>query len=210
MVSIDYGSLKNRLTSIEINGSEAFLVTKQVFTLFSGLKARDEPTAAHSVIMAKYMHKLARIFDPLNVNLYYLGGLIHDIGKLSMSDDILKSSSIISSKQKLHLQQHVLDGVKLLTEVGMPALIIEIAQNHHERFNGTGYPKGLYGSEIPMSGRIAAITDTFSALTVYRRYQPVKDSLEAIEIMKDNSFLYDPDIMKCFINLIYAEQAMTE
>ncbi|MDN4067580.1 HD domain-containing protein [Paenibacillus vini] len=178
----------------------------KINTLFLCLQTRDPITAEHSITMAEYSCKLARIFDPEFSDLYYIGSLTHDIGKLAMPDHILKGNKKIKQEERKLLWQHVRDGVMLLSELGMPQIVIDIARYHHERYNGSGYLEGLNGINIPLCGRIAAISDTYSAMITARPYQPVKRPIEALKTLEAHEYLFDPEILKAMIELNEAEK----
>lgn len=173
---------------------------KVVQALFNCLKIRDPFTAAHSVHMAEYSYRLAEHFDKENAPLYFVGSLTHDIGKVGMSDKVLKGRDILTAEERNYLREHVVDGFRLLSELSMPKVILDIVRYHHERYNGIGYVEGLQGTSIPLPGRIAAITDTYSALTSDRSYSKAIEHSRAIEIMKRDSEQYDPIILSYFIN----------
>ncbi len=173
-----------------------------IHALFASIKLRDEATAAHSIIMARYSYHLALVHDKANAEMYYAGSLVHDIGKLAMNDSVLKGDQILSAEERHHLKKHVKDGVEILTELQMPQLVIDIARYHHERYNGSGYLEGLQGKEIPLAGRISAVADTFAALITGRPYQKRIDHQEAIAVMLRDRSLFDPDIFDSFIVIV--------
>lgn len=175
-------------------------------TLFACIKLRDEPTAVHSVIMAHYSFELAQIHAREEALLYYAGSLTHDVGKIAMNDTILKSGRKLSTEERQQLWEHVSCGTTLLKELDLPRTVIEIAQFHHERFDGSGYVSGLKGYGIPLTGRITAVSDTYSALVSNRPYQNARQALEALEIMKRDSHLFDPNILESFIEIVEREQ----
>ncbi|MCM3130495.1 HD domain-containing protein (plasmid) [Paenibacillus urinalis] len=173
--------------------------------LFYCIKLRDEQTANHSVLMAHYSYKLAQIHDPKQSMLYYAGSLIHDLGKIAMGDDILKGNGVLSTKDKACLSEHVQKGIKLIESFELPSVINNIVEYHHERFDGSGYLKGLKGKQIPLSGRIAAISDTFSTIIGGRPYQSPLSAVSAIKIMEEESFLFDAAILRSLIELVEQE-----
>lgn len=178
----------------------------KIESLFACIKLRDEATAVHSVVMAHYSYKLAKILAEENAILYYAGSLTHDVGKIAMIDTILKSDRRLSPEERRGLWGHVTSGATLLRELDLPKTIIEIAQYHHERFDGSGYVYGLKGYDIPLSGRISAVTDTYSALVSDRPYQKANHALDALEIMKRDAHIFDPKILESFIEIIETEQ----
>ena len=111
--------------------------------LFSCLKIRDPLTAVHSLHMAHFSYKLALRFDEKNAPLYYAGSLTHDIGKIGMSDKVLKGKEFLTSEEREYLRVHVSDGHRILSELGMPEIMLDIVKYHHERYDGSGYLEGL-------------------------------------------------------------------
>ncbi|MGU3473165.1 HD-GYP domain-containing protein [Paenibacillus sp. D51F] len=162
---------------------------------------RDPLTAAHSHHMAGLSFRLAKHFDCQNAALYYAGALTHDIGKLGMPDAVLKGKGILSEEERELLRQHVTDGYDLLRFHKMPPTMLDIVLYHHERFNGSGYLLGLSGQQIPLAGRIAAITDTYSALTSDRPYSKAVSHETAIAIMEKDAEQFDPKILEVFIHM---------
>ncbi|OME78655.1 hypothetical protein BK120_23230 [Paenibacillus sp. FSL A5-0031] len=173
-----------------------------VLSLYRCLKIRDPITASHSLHMAELSYLLAQEFDKVNADLYFSGALTHDIGKLGMPDSILKGSERLSSDDRIHLLNHVADGYRLLNSLEMPRIILDIVRFHHERYDGSGYLLGLKGPEIPIAGRIAAIADTYSALTSNRLYTKALNKAEAISIMLLDKEKFDPEILSYFIKYI--------
>lgn len=170
--------------------------------LFRCLKIRDPITALHSLHMAELNYLLAKDFDLANAELYYGAALTHDIGKLGMADRILKGSSRLSGDDKVQLFNHVTDGYRLLQSLEMPGIILETVKYHHERYDGSGYVVGLTGTDIPLPGRIAAVTDTYSALTSFRPYQKALEKHEAINIMMKDKEKFDPIILESFLTRV--------
>lgn len=206
MSSGDNLNIQSRVHKLKLNVSKPDRFMNITLALFTSLKIRDYLTAEHSALMATYTHKLALAFDSKNADLYYAGALLHDIGKLGMDDSILKGTTRLSEEQRRSLSKHVEDGKSLLTELGMPQLIIDIAHFHHERFNGSGYPKGLKGQAIPLCARITGITDTYSALIAGRPYQKQKEPADAIQTMMESREHFDPAIFDLFVTIICEEE----
>jgi len=204
--SLQNGHYTIVLQNIRENVPESETYIPIIEALFTCLKLRDVATAEHSILMAYYTIQLARIHDIDNADMYFIGSLTHDIGKLAMSDSILKGNKRLTTEERKSLSQHAIDGEELLKKLNMPQLIIEIASIHHERYDGSGYPLGLIGKEIPLSGRITAITDTFATLIGGRPYQKSKNKEEAMSVMKENEHLFDSVILNSFNELINSKQ----
>mgnify|MGYP001493854526 CR=1 FL=1 len=173
-------------------------------TLFEAVKLRDPATAEHSLAMAYYNYLIACEFDRQNSKLYYLSGLVHDVGKLAMKDDVLKGSKVLAPEEKEYLKEHVTEGVYILERLKLPELVVQVAKSHHERYDGSGYCEGLAGEDIPLCGRIAAIADTYATLVGGRPYAGAVSSSEALEVMRRESYLFDPVVLEWFVD--FAEE----
>ena len=192
----------NALKSHWSSTNESFDTLKVIEALFSCLKIRDPLTATHSLHMAQYSYKMALQFDQMNATLYFAGSLMHDIGKVGMTDKVLKGKDLLTLEEREYLREHVTDGFRILSELGMPEIMLDIVKYHHERYDGSGYLEGLQGSSIPLPGRITAITDTFSALTSDRPYSRAMPQIKAIDIMKKDRAQFDPRLLTYFITTI--------
>ena len=174
-------------------------------TLFEAIKLRDIATAEHSLAMAYYNYLIACEFDRQNSKLYYLSGLVHDVGKLAMKDDVLKGSKVLAPKEKEYLKEHVTKGAYILERLKLPELVVQVAKFHHERYDGSGYCEGLAGEDIPLCGRVAAVADTYATLIEGRAYARAVSSSEVLEIMRRESYLFDPDILEWFVDFVERE-----
>lgn len=182
------------------NGNLDTLNEKQAINLLvEVLKCRDYNTYLHSLKVASISFKIARVFDPLNSTQYYYAGLLHDIGKIGMPDNILKGDRKITSADREEIKLHVSRGVNILKKSNVSSLVEQATRTHHERIDGSGYPSGLKGKEIPLCGRILAIADTFSALTGNRLYQNTSTTSEALGILREESHLFDKTILSWFL-----------
>jgi response regulator RpfG family c-di-GMP phosphodiesterase len=131
----------------------------------------------------------------------YHASQLHDVGLVGVPEDLLNKKGELAAFEFEYVKRHPDIGGDLLS--GSPSLIIQvgevIARTHHERWDGSGYPKGLKGEDIPLSGRICAIADVFDALTTERTYKkeiPVGDALELIQ--GAGSTLFDPQLVVVF------------
>ncbi len=168
---------------------------------------RDEETGRHVIQMSRYCEILARAagVDNLLGDSIRDAGSLHDLGKIAIPDSILLKPGSLSPEERSVMQTHAEIGHRMLSASESPLLDIaaEIALTHHEKIDGTGYPNGLVGKAIPLSGRIAAIADVFDALTTDRVYRPAYPVREAAEIMKrDSGRHFDPDLLALFWDLM--------
>jgi HD-GYP domain-containing protein (c-di-GMP phosphodiesterase class II) len=153
----------------------------------------------------RYATELARAVDPslLEEPSAEYGFLLHDIGKIGIPDHILRKRGPLTSSERSMLETHTVLGEQMLA--GVPLLAgsgLRIVRSHHERWDGTGYPRGLKGEEIPLEGRICAICDVYDALGSKRPYKdawPVERILE--EIAQGSGSHFDPALVRAFLEL---------
>lgn len=128
---------------------------------------------------------------------------MHDVGKIGISDQVLRKPGPLTVEERAEMERHVDIGHRILagSGVGVLDLAAEIALTHHEWFDGTGYPRGLRGQEIPLSGRIVAVADVFDALTSDRVYRPAMPVHEAIELMRsERGTHFDPEVLDVLLD----------
>jgi len=121
-----------------------------------------------------------------------VAGAIHDIGKLSVPAEILSKPSKLAAAEYLLIKEHARQGYEILKDVESPWPLAEIVHQHHERMNGSGYPRGLQGEKILIEARILAVADVVEAMASYRPYRPALGIDKALEeIEKNKGVLYD-------------------
>ncbi len=193
--------LRNRRRAAELE--ESYNATLE--NLMTALDIRDVETFGHSLTVAKYSCALAEILeirDEKSMDSIRKGALLHDIGKIAIPDSILKKPGRLSptewEKIKLHpaLGYGLIKEIKLLREVG------NIILCHHERYDGTGYPKGLKGEAIPREARIFALADALDAITSHRPYRKERDFRAARkDILTNRGRQFDPAIVDAFCTM---------
>jgi putative two-component system response regulator len=166
---------------------------------------RDEETGAHVERMAAYCELIAtHLHDPeLSPALMRAAAPLHDAGKIAIPDDILLKPDSLTAAERAVMEAHTTIGHQLLTGTGHSELDLaaSIAYTHHERWDGTGYPRRLHGTDIPLEGRIAAIADVFDALTSDRVYRKALSVQDTITIMTDGSgTAFDPKLLALFVD----------
>jgi HD-GYP domain-containing protein (c-di-GMP phosphodiesterase class II) len=129
---------------------------------------------------------------------------MHDIGKIGVPDSILRKPGVLDGDERELMRQHTVLGAEILAGSRSPLLQVAevVARTHHERWDGTGYPAGLRGDEIPLPGRIAAVCDVFDALTSARTYKhrwTARDALD--EIVRERGRHFDPHLVDLFVGL---------
>jgi putative nucleotidyltransferase with HDIG domain len=202
-INLIYSKLENDLLSYMEISDLNILNINITRSLYESLRLRDQLTADHSIKVAVYCYLMAKRLDLDNVYEYFIGGLVHDIGKISLPDSILKSDKLINSNKRYKLQDHIHKAAIILEKFPLPTVVHNIVLYHHERFCGSGYLAGLIGNEIPTEARIAAIADVYCAITdPGRKYHTPKSHWEAVKIMASNEKLFDPNLLGEFFELV--------
>ncbi|CBK41597.1 Response regulator with HD-GYP domain [Nitrospira defluvii] len=166
---------------------------------------RDSSTAQHIQRMSHYCELLARRYglSPERCDLIRTASPMHDIGKIGTPDHVLLKPGKFTPEEFKVITQHTEIGYRILAGSDSELLKVAalIAWTHHERFDGTGYPRGLKGETIPLEGRITAIADNFDALTTQRVYKPAYDFDHAKELMlKERGKHFDPELLDIFFD----------
>lgn len=181
------------------------LALESIFAIVNIIEAKDEITEGHSVRVAGYSMALARAmgYDEKQVDQVYQTGLLHDVGKIGIPDLILKKEGKLTSEEYGEIKEHTSIGGHILAAIETMDYLAAGAKYHHERYDGTGYPKGLAGDEIPEIGRIIAVADVFDALVSKRHYKEAMDIETArSEILRGSGTQFDPKVVKVFIELL--------
>jgi putative two-component system response regulator len=177
-----------------------------VVTMLSvACEGKDEDTGSHVLRVQHYTEQLALEMGVSAIDAEHFGlmSILHDIGKLYIPDNILKKPAKLDDEEWNHMQRHAEFGIKILGENPFFAVAREIAVAHHEKFDGSGYPKGLKGNDIPLSARIVAVADVFDALTSRRPYKEPWPVEKAIATMQSQAGLhFDPIIVNCMSTLL--------
>ncbi len=175
-----------------------------IYRLSRAAEYRDTETGSHIARMARYCLLIAEGMglDAVECRTLYLAAPMHDIGKIAVADSILLKPGRLTAEERAVMEHHTLHGYKILADSKSPliATAAEIAVSHHERWDGTGYPNKLKGTDIPLFGRIAAIADVFDALTSERPYKAAWSPDEAREaILAASGTHFDPDCVTAFL-----------
>lgn len=157
-----------------------------VRALVSAIDAKDPYTFGHSERVALVARRLARAatLDEDEVDTIYLSGLLHDIGKIGIREEVLLKPTRLTSEEWDHLRQHPDIGARILQPVAAMARVVPGVRHHHECMNGMGYPSGLRGAEIPRMARIIAIADAFDAMSTDRPYRRALSLDEILDVFR--------------------------
>ena len=180
--------------------------TRALLLMASALGLKDRYTHAHAHRVAEYAKRLAiraglSIKEVLQVS---MGGMLHDVGKLALSDQFFSyKKSALTDDMIAEVRNHPLIGAALLQKIDCKKAISDAVLFHHERIDGSGYPFGLKGDEIPLSARIVSIADCFDAITTDRPYKRRKSSKAAAALlMEDAGASLSADLVPLFVEEI--------
>jgi len=173
--------------------------------LLSSIKDKDHYTREHSLNVAILAIILGRKLNMPRHKLEELGmaGLLHDVGKVLTPDEILKKPGRLTAEEFLVMKMHPVQGRDILHNSGITGVPLEVAYGHHERLDGSGYPRGLKETQTPISIRIAAIADTFDAITSDRVYGSGRTNIEAFEVLRaGGGNHFDSVLVSAFVDAI--------
>ncbi len=173
------------------------------------IDAKSHWTAGHSERVTRMGLKIGRVLGlpPGELDVLHRAGLLHDIGKLGTPMDILDKKEKLTIKEEGIMREHTRMGVRILEPIAAYADVVPTVLQHHEYFNGEGYPEGLAGKAISLGGRIFAVADSFDALTSDRPYRQALNHEYAIEMIRQGSGRqYDPEIVQAFLEVMAQEE----
>src|SRR5688572_6724718 len=180
------------------------LYLSTIETLAMAVDAKDQITHGHIRRVQVFAVELARrlgVRDGSQLKAIETAALLHDMGKLAIPEHILNKPGKLTTAEFATMKQHAEIGADLLSSIRFPYPVVPIVRHHHESWNGTGYPTGIGGTDIPLGARILAVVDCFDALTSDRPYRPKLSKEEAFSILRDrSSVMYDPLVVDVFIN----------
>jgi putative nucleotidyltransferase with HDIG domain len=181
------------------------ILEQMVETLVLAIEARDETTHGHSIKVARLAKSVAVEME-LNadeVETVFHAGLLHDIGKIGLDDDILARLGVLSKKEMHAVKQHPLVGAGIVRPLSFLKGLEPIIKYHHERYNGSGYPEGLKGENIPLGARIVGVCDAFETMISGRRHMQPLSFNDAISSMKGQTGeLFDPLVVDALFRMI--------
>ncbi len=194
--------VERRLEKLEDN----YLLVVQVWG--ESIESKDHYTTGHCIRVADYTCLLAAAlgFAGRDITWLRMGAFLHDVGKIALPASTLNKPGTLDPQEWDEMRKHTLSGDEIVAELGFPYDLRPIVRSHHERWDGTGYPDGLAGEQIPLVARILSIADVYDALTTTRSYRPALSPVEALELMEPEAgHIFDPQIFTVFRNMV-AEQ----
>ncbi len=175
-----------------------------IFMLSLAAEAKDNITGSHLQRVRSYSEAIAGQLGLPEEEVAEIGysSMMHDVGKLHVPDDILMKAGKLTAGEWQEMRKHPLEGVTILRDKSFYRMARDIAGNHHERWDGFGYPSGKKGEEIPLSSRIVSVADVFDALTTARPYKDAWPEDAALtEVMAGKETFFDPQVVDAFEQL---------
>ena len=171
------------------------------------IEKRDPYTAGHQRQVAALSVEIGRVLGMTDEMLFglNLGASVHDIGKISVPADILSKPGRLNVPERMLIQEHSAEGHDILRGVDFPWPIADMVLQHHERWDGSGYPQQMAGTDICLGARVIAVADTFDAITSHRPYRPGRPREVAIqELLNGRGTFFDPDVVDAAMTFLEA------
>lgn len=199
---------KNRMLSRAVSHLEDnFEAMTQA--LVKAVEAKDPYTAGHSERVMRYSLEIGRVLklSVSDMKTLEIGTLIHDVGKIGIPDDVLTKPEQLSIEEYEIVQAHAANGARMVENVPVFKDCVPIIRWHHERLNGSGYPDGLVGEDIPLLVRIAAVADVFDAVTSNRAYRSAMSVSDAVDVLRTmaNAGELDPELVEILAEIVMKE-----
>jgi putative nucleotidyltransferase with HDIG domain len=171
------------------------------------IESKDHYTQGHCERVAFFACVLADSMGMDSRSLFWfrLGALLHDIGKIIVPTEVLNKADKLTDEEWSIMKRHPEAGLELVADIDFPGDVRAIIRNHHERWDGTGYPDGLAGEAIPFAARILCVADVYDALTSARSYRDSLSHARAVEVMRNSPGQFDPALLDAFLG--WAESA---
>jgi diguanylate cyclase (GGDEF)-like protein/putative nucleotidyltransferase with HDIG domain len=204
----DVQALGLTLARLAAQAKEGFIDSLR--NTIEAIDARDPGARHHAVNTTRYAVEIARALGlgEEQVGLVRRAAMLHDIGNIAVPDAILQKTGLLTSEERRLVEQHVTIGVGLLRPMRFLDKEASIIRQHHERWDGRGYPDGIRDEVIPIEARIIAVADAFDAITSDRSYRKARDASDAIEILLGESHRqFDPDVVDALVCWVRATEA---
>jgi putative nucleotidyltransferase with HDIG domain len=181
--------------------------------LLEAVTPKDGYTSEHASQVAR-LSQLVGVELGLNeqeIETLVLGALLHDIGKLAVSDAILEKPAPLTEQEWAVVKRHSDVGARMIEPIEVLCGAVPVVRHHHERYDGTGYPGGLEGEEIPLAARIVAAVDAFDVMLRGRPYRQRQTQAEALEeLWREAGFQFDPLVVEALIRVRESERPLSE
>jgi len=186
--------------------ANSILRNKDALLSLCRIKNKDDYTFLHSVSVGALLISFAHALDFKRdvIKLLGVGGMLHDIGKTKVPNEILNKPGALTEEEFVIMKSHVVHGCSILRKSpGIAQVSFDVASQHHERFDGSGYPLGLKNSEMSVYGQMAAIVDVYDAITADRCYHKGMEPTVAIRKMFEwSKFHFNPKLLRTFIRIV--------
>jgi len=185
--------------------------TATLEALVNALEAKDPYLRGHSARVADLSANIATemSLSEEDVDRVRMAGRLHDLGKIGTRDAVVNKEGPLTADEFEHVKQHVIIGAQILAPLVHLGDIVAMVKSHHERFDGTGYPDGLRGEEVPLGGRVIAAAEVYDALTTSRPYQEKMTPEQAVERMADLSgTVLDPKVYDALVRIVGRRQTL--
>ena len=201
-----------RTAAIEVaQVGQAYLDTVKV--LANAIEGRDKYTRGHVDRVTTFAMWMARAlkWSPQHIRMLEFGARLHDVGKIVVPGSVLNKSEPLTDEEWELMKKHTLAGAKILQDIPHLRGTLPYVLYHHEKWDGSGYPKGLRGKEIPIQGRILALADVYDALTTARPYHSPKTHQDVNEIISEETGKhFDPQLAPVFIKIMNTMRAQAK
>ncbi len=196
--------------AIAIENARLFESLEEIYidvitALASAIDARDAYTHGHSQRVTEYAVAIAEEMglSPAEVDIIRNASILHDVGKIGIKERILKKPGLLTEEERREMEYHPFIGTRILQSVKLLEPVMPLVYHHHERFDGTGYPDGLKGEEIPLGSRIISVADAFESMTSdrpYRKAMPTEDAVAELRRWAGKQF--DPRVVEAFLRVL--------
>lgn len=203
--ALDKGGIKSLKSKFDLLHSQMRITyMDSTNALLRAVDAKDHYTQEHSQNVSRYAVALAARLglSDEEVDILKYAGLLHDVGKIGVDEAILRKEEALTQEEYAILKKHPVIGVSILHDVKFLEKEIPIILHHHERYDGSGYPQGLRGREIPLGARILSVVDAFDAMTTDRGFQAKKPVCDVLQEMRQASgSQFDPNVVEAFMSI---------
>ena len=183
-----------------------------LLSFVKSIQERDLVTYEHSRRVATYAYRLARHlgWSRREASNLALAALVHDLGKTWIANNILNKSAALSDEERRTIERHPVIGARILIGCDIDPFYVETVLHHHEAWDGSGYPAGLQGEDIPLGARILAVADVYDALTTERPYKaPLSYDAARERLLTDSATKFDPAVVQAFLRLLDSHPGFT-
>ena len=190
--------------NVELYRQQSELLAGFVRAFTSAIDAKDPYTCGHSDRVARIAVRLAKELgcDEQMLNTLYLSGMLHDIGKIGINDDVLHKPGKLSVEEYQHIKTHVDIGYRILRDLSNLKDVMPVVLHHHESWDGGGYPDNLEAEQIPLAARIVAVADSYDAMSSDRPYREGMSEEKIEQILRNGAGKqWDPEVIDAFFRV---------